>query len=502
MAWRSILLVFLLNLALLGSQTVALAESDVLANFLDGAGQTLEVAGATAKDLGRTAAGTALSRAGNVASVGEAAVHAKNGNLPATVGSLVELGVGVFTVPGGAAAGTTVAPGPGTVAGAYGGSIIAKHAGNQAKKLVQDTLDKYGDKRSARQKRMEKAGLDRNAFADNYDKPLSGHMAEFNADLNRELIRLEAEQALKAGRSYYPDPALLEEIAAYDRLSKEASGSYSPLALGSQSAPENSEEISANPEPGDPEETEGSATSQACGPMSEDEKAWIIANKDSNFENYLVGLEGSRTNLKNMTTHGGYFKPDVDGTRAWVAHAENRIAEMLEEARSALGSCPQAQTQACGALTDDEKQALDSALGQSPEEFEQSLEQSRRYLEDFRVSYTQFKNEGSLPAERADAEIQYVETSYKEAVKRYENAINKLSSRQGCPPYQLGGAFPQSGSTASPAPAHQDRQSAENDSQTGGNNTNYASEDENLPAGFRRVGPNTCVNNISDFIRC
>ncbi|WP_346910726.1 hypothetical protein [uncultured Roseibium sp.] len=247
---------------------------------------------------------------------------------------------------------------------------------------------------------------------------------------------------------------------------------------------------------------EGSAPSQACGPMSEDEKAWIIANKDSNFENYLVGLEGSRTNLKHMTTYGGYFKPDVDSTRAWVAHAENKIAEMLEEARSALGSCPQTQTQDCGVLTDDERKELDSALGQSPEEFEQYLEQSRRYLEDFRVSYTQFKNEGSLPADRADAEIQYVETSYKEAVKRYENAINKLSSRQGCPPYQLGGAFPQSGSTASPALAHQDRQSAENDSQTGGNNTNYASEDENLPAGFRRVGPNTCVNNISDFIRC
>ena len=273
MAWRAILLVFLLNLTLLGSQRFAHAESDVLADFLDGAGQTLEVAGATAKDLGRTAAGTALSRAGNVASVGEAAIHAKNGNLPATIGSLVELGVGVFTVPGGAAAGTTVAPGPGTAAGAYAGSMIAKHAGNQAEKLVQDTLDKYGDKRTARQKRMEKAGLDRNAFADNYDKPLSGHMAEFNADLNRELMRLEAEQALKEGRSYYPDPALLEETAAYDRLSKQASGSYNPLALGGQSAPENSEEASANPEPDvepdDPEETEGASEKTGSGEKQE-----------------------------------------------------------------------------------------------------------------------------------------------------------------------------------------------------------------------------------------
>lgn len=188
------------------------AEELGMAEKLDKFGRILDVSGASATDLGKTMVGTTLSRAGNVASVGKTITHAKKGDLPATIGAIVETGVGIVTIPAGAGGGTMAMPGPGTVAGAYAGSKIAEHTGNQAKKLTEDTikaLNKYnGNSRSNLQKLIDETGIDSREIADKYDFSVAGQHKKYMTELLNEIENAQWKDATTNVRPYFEDPRL------------------------------------------------------------------------------------------------------------------------------------------------------------------------------------------------------------------------------------------------------------------------------------------------------
>jgi hypothetical protein len=235
-----------------------------------------------------------------------------------------------------------------------------------------------------------------------------------------------------------------------------------------------------------------SGASDGCGPMTEQEKAWIIANKDPNFENVLKGLEGANKNLQNILASRRPYKPDIDIDRDAIEYAETQIAKKLKEARAALGGC-QPQPQACGPLSDVERQAILTEHGIDVAEMEEEVQRADQRFAETNRSYTEYLNQGIITPEGAQAEINAVR-DWRDGVRNgLERTVNDYRAKQGnCPPFQL-----------SPQPSASFPTSSENPGNLGAIERKHSAENRRpAPPGYRRISPNACRNNIGDVIRC
>jgi hypothetical protein len=222
------------------------------------------------------------------------------------------------------------------------------------------------------------------------------------------------------------------------------------------------------------------AQAQECGPMSEDEQAWIRDNKDANFDNYVRGLEGSRKNLKNMLASRKPFQPDVDSTREWIGHAENRIAEMLEEARSELGSCPPVLPPGCagGSGADDDHLA----------QLRQAVKRAEFFVEKGEEHHRMFPI------------FTYPGKDLISARERLQKAQQALTAAESVAAGSGNGCGPAGPSAAPQTPGGNPE--AANDGSANGAGGQADAPELGLPAGYRRISPNACINSIGDVISC
>lgn len=185
--------------------------------------EALGVGAEVAEQYGASRAAGGLRRAGNVATIGSALNNASQGDFPAVVGDLVGGLVGVVSIPGGALAGSVIAPGPGTIAGAAAGAAYSIQAGNQAEQFARGIIDFFVDDRPPLRRRADSVGLDFAEFADRTSGDLRqpGALAQYEADLRREILRREAEAAAESGRSFIPDADFVAQIQSFELIAEQ-----------------------------------------------------------------------------------------------------------------------------------------------------------------------------------------------------------------------------------------------------------------------------------------
>lgn len=201
-------------------------------------GDAATLGAGVAEAAGRSILATAGRGIATGLDLAEVGGNVADGDIPAAVGGLAKAGGGAL-VPTCALAGTAVA---GIVGSIGGGAICLKRAndlGNMVEDGTRGIADSLGLNRTPREKRLAKAGIDRNNYInDNLGGSTFNprEQARVQAEMLKEMMRNEGEQARRLGRSYSPEDELIQEIRELEEFATTSySTSYAPL-IGSETS--------------------------------------------------------------------------------------------------------------------------------------------------------------------------------------------------------------------------------------------------------------------------
>jgi len=321
--------------------TVAAADAYAKDDLVDYATDTSELGSIIANSFGKQGAAKSLGKLTGLGTGISIVQNVKDGNIPGVVGDLAEAGTAFWTVPTGIAAGTAAGGPVGGSIGGAAGMAVADYRGKQAEEYTRQIIEKYRDRRTDLQKRMDSVGLDYKSIANDFGNLRQlGQSAKYEAEIRKRLLALERQRAITNGESYFDDAMTKQEIAELEQFAIDAQANQMVFPYDSNQTSTLSSTIPFTPGQG-----------IVCGPISAAERAQIQTELGMDVAKLEERVQRARSNYqRTKRTYSAHARKgiitregaaaEIGASEDWYEGSRNALKRVVVELRAKNGYCP------------------------------------------------------------------------------------------------------------------------------------------------------------------